>query len=135
MQCWNTHWRNMARNEEKASTQSHERDRGHQSMSSEDDESRKIPKFILSHRDEIIEAARRRGFSNVRVFGSMARGDYNDDSDVDLLVDYGPAASIFSLGALMGDCETILERRVDVITLGSLSETARQRVLGEVLEL
>ncbi len=91
--------------------------------------------LLLAHRDDIIGAAEESGFYNVRFFGSVARGDYSNDSDIDLLVDYRTSTSIFDLGHLIGRCEEILDRRVDVVTLGCIPEADHERVLRESVPL
>ena len=72
--------------------------------------------LIESHRHPLIELARRRGIGNLRVFGSMARGDADADSDVDLLVTLPPGASALALGGLLMDAQELLGQRVDVVT-------------------
>ncbi|HRE01266.1 MAG TPA: nucleotidyltransferase domain-containing protein, partial [Ilumatobacteraceae bacterium] len=71
---------------------------------------------LRRRRDEILEVARARGASRVRVFGSVARGDATTSSDVDFLVDLEPGRSLFDLGGLLVDLQELLERDVDVVT-------------------
>ena len=66
--------------------------------------------------DSLIEAAARRGLANVRVFGSVARGDADEESDVDLLVHPGPETSLFDLAGFMADAEALLGTSVDVVS-------------------
>lgn len=66
--------------------------------------------------ESLIEAAARRGLSNVRVFGSVARGDADEQSDVDLLVHPGPETSLFDLAGFMNDAEALLGTSVDVVS-------------------
>lgn len=78
------------------------------------------PETMLSRvlgrdREAIVAAARRNGASNVRVFGSVARGEDGPDSDVDLLIDLEPGVSLFDLGRMEVELEQILERPVDLI--------------------
>jgi predicted nucleotidyltransferase len=68
------------------------------------------------HRKEILDLARRYGVTNVRVFGSMARGDADESSDVDLLVTLPPGVSGLALGGLLMDVQVLTGRRVDVAT-------------------
>lgn len=91
--------------------------------------------LIEHHRVEILEIARRHGICNVRVFGSMARGDANDTSDVDLLVSLPPEQTGLALGALLMDVQDLLRRRVSVVTENSLHPAISDRVLKEAQPL
>lgn len=73
-------------------------------------------------RDRVLDATRRHGASNVRVFGSVARGADTVDSDLDLLVTLGPQATLFDLADISADIEHILGVRVDVVSEGGLTE-------------
>ena len=90
---------------------------------------------IEAHRQEIIEIAERRGFSNVRVFGSMARGDATEGSDVDLLVTTKPKTTLVGLVGLSLDVEELLNRKVDVVTDDDIYYLLRDRILGEAVPL
>ena len=94
-----------------------------------------IDELLRSKRKEILSAAAARGAHNVRVFGSAARGEDDDDSDVDLLVDLEPGRSIFDLGGLLIDLQELLGRRVDIVTERGLRDRIRQRVLQESVRL
>lgn len=76
-----------------------------------------------------------RGAHNVRLFGSVARGEDDDQSDVDFLVDLEPGRSLLDLGGLLMDLQEILGRPVDVVTEKGLRERLRQRVLREAVPL
>lgn len=91
--------------------------------------------LIENHRAEILALARRHGVRHVRVFGSMARGDADDASDVDLLVSLPPDGTGLALGALLMDVQGLLDRRVEVVTEGSLHPEIRERVLKEAQTL
>jgi hypothetical protein len=90
---------------------------------------------IEAHREELRSLARRYGLRSIKVFGSMARSDADESSDVDLLVETTPGTSGFVLGALLMDAQDILGRRVDVVTEKSLHPLMRERVLNEALPL
>ena len=90
---------------------------------------------LRQRRDEIIETARARGASRVRVFGSVARGDATGASDVDFLVDLEPDRSLFDLGGLLMDLQDLLQRNVDVVTERGLRPRVAQRVLADAIEL
>ena len=87
--------------------------------------------LIESHRSEIRALAERHGFHDVRVFGSMVRGDVNEQSDVDLLVKLPAGKTGLALGALLMDVQDLLGRRVDVVTEHCLHPAFRNRVLRE----
>lgn len=91
--------------------------------------------LIENHRAEILALARRHGVRHVRVFGSMARGDADDASDVDLLVSLPPDRTGLALGALLMDVQGLLDRRVEVVSEGSLHPEIRERVLKEAQTL
>lgn len=90
--------------------------------------------LVIGHRDAIIEIAARHGASNVRVFGSVARGDASDASDIDLLVDFESGSSLFDLLHLTQELERLLDRHVDVVSTGGLKDRDRT-ILTEALEL
>ena len=77
---------------------------------------------LRRRRDEILVAARARGAHSVRVFGSVARGESNEDSDVDLLVAFDADRSLFDQVHLIADLGALLGRRVDVVAEGGLLE-------------
>jgi hypothetical protein len=91
--------------------------------------------LIESRRSELLALARRRGVTSVRVFGSMARGDAGDDSDVDLLVTLAPGTTALALGGLLVDAQELLGRRVDVVTEASLHPALRERALADAVAL
>ena len=87
--------------------------------------------LVKANREAIIRIAAERGATNVRVFGSVARGDAQDESDVDFLVDLEAGRSLLDLAGLMLDLEELLGRHVDVGTAGGLKERYRERILAE----
>lgn len=90
---------------------------------------------LHNKRKEIFDAASRHGARNVRVFGSVARGSDTVESDIDLLVDFEPERSLYDLVGLQLDIESLLGRRADVVTEGSLSTYLRERILAEARPL
>lgn len=90
---------------------------------------------IQKHRNEILQLAHKYGARNVRMFGSVARGDAREDSDLDVLVDLESGRSLFDLGGLLMDLENLLGCRVDVVTAKGLRERIRSRVLKESIPL
>ena len=91
--------------------------------------------LIENNRSEILALAERHGVRNVRVFGSMAREDADDASDVDLLVSLPPDRTGLALGALLMDVQDLLQRRVEVVTERTLHPAMRDRVLREAQPL
>ena len=91
--------------------------------------------LIETHRAEIVALAARHGVQSVRLFGSMARGDWSDRSDVDLLVTLASGATGLALGGLLMDVQDLLQRKVDVVTEGALHPAIRERVLNEAQPL
>ena len=87
--------------------------------------------LIETHRDQIVAMAKRNGLRDVRVFGSMARGDADESSDVDLLVTRPAGTRALALFRLATEAEKLLGRRVDVLTEGCLYHMIRERVLRE----
>ena len=87
--------------------------------------------LIETHRAEIRALAERHGLRDVRILGSMARGDADDASDVDLLVTLPPERTGLALGALLMDVQDLLGRRVGVATERSLHPALREQVLEE----
>ncbi len=91
--------------------------------------------LLQEKREDILRIATRRGASNIRVFGSVARGEADSKSDIDLLVDLEPGRSLFDLGGLLMDLQDLLGHKVDVVTERGLRERIRERVLKEAIPL
>lgn len=91
--------------------------------------------LIETHRAAIRDIAARYGVTDVRVFGSMARGDATEASDVDLLVRPLPGTSLLDLGGLLIDVQDLLGRRVEVVSERSLHPAIRERILAEAQPL
>jgi predicted nucleotidyltransferase len=85
--------------------------------------------------EDVRRIAASHGAGNVRVFGSVGRGEQNASSDLDLLVDMAEGRSLFDLIALSNDLEESLGVDVDVVTEASLSPYIRARVLDEAVAL
>ena len=90
---------------------------------------------VLEHRDEILRIAARHGATNVRVFGSVARGTAGPTSDLDLLIDVGPSTTPWFPGGLILDLEDLLGCQVDVVTETGLHRAIRDQVLAEARPL
>jgi uncharacterized protein len=97
--------------------------------------SRHIEALLQAKRDDILALAARRGAHNVRIFGSVVRGEATADSDIDFLVDLEPGRSLFDLGGLLMDLQTLLGIEVDLMTEAGLRQRLRQQVLAEARPL
>jgi hypothetical protein len=90
---------------------------------------------LETNRDKIRQIAAKHGAVNVRVFGSVARGEQDEASDLDLLVDLQPGRGLLDLGALLMDLRDLLSVPVDVVTPPMLKERIRDRVLREAVAI
>jgi predicted nucleotidyltransferase len=95
-----------------------------------------IEELLADKRSQILEIAARHGAFNMRVFGSVARGEATADSDIDFLVDYDlEKITPWFPGGLLIDLEQLLNRKVDIATVDMLKERIRDRVLHEAVVL
>lgn len=90
---------------------------------------------VKANREAIIKAADKHGVTNVRLFGSVARGNAGPDSDIDILVDLEPGRNLFDLGGFLMDIQDILGRQVHVVTEGSVHWYIKNRILQEAQPL
>ena len=86
-----------------------------------------------AHREALREVIARYGVARRRVFGSDARGDDHEGSDLDLLVEPAPTTTLFTLVALQIEAERLLGVSVDVLTPKSLPRGSRERILREAV--
>ena len=91
--------------------------------------------FLEEHREDILRIAKRHGARNIRVFGSVARGEARPDSDVDFLVEMEPGRSLLDMGGLLMELQEVLGRHVDVVTERGVKARIRERVLKEAFAL
>ena len=91
--------------------------------------------LVRSKREQILRLAKLHGVTQVRVFGSMARGDAGPESDVDLLVAVDGDPGPWFPGGLVADLEELLGRRVQVVTERALDDLLRDRILREAVAL
>lgn len=91
--------------------------------------------LLQANRTAILEVAARHGARNVRVFGSVARGSDEPESDIDFLIDMEPGRSLFDLADLTSELRELLGRSVDVVTESSLYWLLRRRILREARPL
>jgi hypothetical protein len=91
--------------------------------------------LLKQKREEILRLCARYGARNPRIFGSVARGEADTQSDLDFLVELEAGRSLFDLGGLQYDLEQLLGRPVDVVTERGLKSRIRERVLREAVPL
>ena len=94
-----------------------------------------IERLLAEKREEILKLAASRGAHNVRVFGSVARGEAREDSDIDLLVDVESGRSLLDVVGLWLDLQELLGRKVDLLTEGGVNRHLRDRILAEARPL
>jgi hypothetical protein len=90
---------------------------------------------LAAHREEVLELARAKGAFNVRVFGSVARGEDTQGSDIDLLADFAPGTSLLTVIGLEQALRELLGVSVDLGPADSLRVEMRSRVLAEARPL
>jgi predicted nucleotidyltransferase len=94
-----------------------------------------LDELLRTKREDILRIAKNYGAYNVRVFGSVARGEADSESDIDLLVNMESGRSLLDLCGLLADIEDLLGCKVDVVTEDGLRERIRERVLKEAVTL
>ena len=94
-----------------------------------------VEELMRTHRDAIQRIARKHGVLRVRVFGSTARGEATSESDIDLLVETGPETSAWFPAGLMLDLESLLGRRVEIVTERALRPELRDSVLRDARQI
>ena len=94
-----------------------------------------IAKKLKAKRGDVLRIAAQHGARNLRVFGSVARGDSDRDSDLDLLVEMESGRSLIDMGGLLMELQDMLGCKVDVVSEKGLSPRIRERVLGEAVPL
>jgi predicted nucleotidyltransferase len=91
--------------------------------------------LLRRQRADVLRLAAAHGVTDVRVFGSVARGEADEQSDIDLLVSVAPERSLFDLGGLLMDLQDLLGRQIDLVTERGLRPRLREQVLREALPL
>ncbi len=94
-----------------------------------------IDELLREKREDILQLAQKHGARNIRVFGSVARGEADEKSDIDLLVDMEPGRSLLDMGGLLMDLRDLLGRDVDVVTVRGLKPRIREQVIKEAVAL
>lgn len=90
---------------------------------------------LRHRREDIKQIAARHGAFNVRVFGSVARGEAGSESDIDFLIEKERTTSSWFPAGLVLDLEALLGRRVDIVTETALNQHVRERVLREAIPI
>ncbi|MEN6326316.1 MAG: nucleotidyltransferase family protein [Syntrophomonas sp.] len=90
---------------------------------------------IKNRRESIIQIASKYGANNIRIFGSISRGDDNLESDIDLLVNFDEERTLFDLINLKLELEDLLNRKVDLVTERALHPLIHDRVLQEAVQI
>ena len=94
-----------------------------------------ITQQIQTQRQAILHLAQTYGATNLRIFGSVARGEDTPTSDLDMIIDLEPNRSLFDLGGLAMDLQDLLGCPVDIVTEKGLKQRIRARVLREAINL
>jgi len=94
-----------------------------------------VAERVRACRDDILKIAEKHGAHDVRLFGSVARGDTRDDSDIDFLVEYSRGHGLLEHAALIRELEVLLASKVDVVSVNALKPGIRERVLREAVPL
>lgn len=92
-------------------------------------------RLVAAHRDQLREVLERHGVRNARLFGSVARGDDHDGSDLDVLVDFAPRRSLFTILRIQDELEAILGVPVDLVPASGLKDRVRVRVQQDLIAL
>ena len=90
---------------------------------------------VAAKRGDLLEVLRRHGVTNPEVFGSVARGDDREDSDVDLLVDFAPGTDIIDIIDIKHELEDVLGVPVDLVPRSGLKERVRARAARDLMPL
>ena len=94
-----------------------------------------LEELLKEKREAILCICTKHGARNVRVFGSVARGEAGESSDIDLIVEFDPGRSLLDHAALMLDLDELLGRKVDIVTEKGLYWLLRRRILKEARPL
>lgn len=91
--------------------------------------------FLTQFKPSIADIARHYGAGNIRIFGSVARGEDQVTSDIDILVSLEPGRTLLDLVGLEQDLTTLLGRRVDILVEGGISPYLERRILSEAVAI
>jgi len=94
-----------------------------------------LQEFRNNYKSQIIDLAKKYGAYNVRIFGSLVRGELKDNSDIDFLVTFEPQRSLFDQGGLLMDLQDLLKCKVDIVDEQAMRPRFREQVLKEAVFL
>jgi len=94
-----------------------------------------LQEFRDTYKSQIIDLAKKYGAYNVRIFGSLVRGELKDNSDIDFLVTFEPQRSLFDQGGLLMDLQDLLHCKVDIVDEQAMRPRFREQVLKEAVFL
>ena len=94
-----------------------------------------LSKTLSNKREEILRITTAHGATNLRVFGSVSRGEATDKSDLDLLINLEPGRTLLDIIAIKQDLEDLLGCAVDVVTENAVSPYIREQILKEAVSL
>ena len=94
-----------------------------------------VKQLLEGKRDEILRIASAHSVHNLRIFGSVVRGESDDESDIDFLVELGPGCGLLAHAAFIRELEELLGRKVDVVSEKGLRQRVKDRVLREAVPL
>lgn len=92
-------------------------------------------RLVTAHRDRLLAILRRHGVTNPEIFGSAARGDDHEGSDLDLIVDFAPGTDLFDMVHIKAELEEVLGAPVDLIPRDGLKERVRASATRDLMAL
>jgi predicted nucleotidyltransferase len=94
-----------------------------------------VHELLRQKRKDILQVASKHGVTRIRIFGSAARGESREDSDIDFLIEVNGPTTPWFPGSLVADLEKLLGRRVDVVEPDGIRKPLRERILQEAVPL
>jgi predicted nucleotidyltransferase len=94
-----------------------------------------VDAILHEKREDILRIANKHGVNSIRVFGSAARGESREDSDIDFLIEVGGSTSPWFPGGLVAELEELLGRHVDLVESDAIRESLRESVLSGAVSL
>jgi uncharacterized protein len=94
-----------------------------------------LQEFRDTYKSQVFDLAKKYGAHNVRIFGSLARGEMKDNSDIDFLVEFEEQCSLFDQGGLLMDLQDLLNCKVDIVDEQAMRPRFREQILKEAIFL